>query len=133
MLSFFRGAELADPHDVLEKPGKNSRFARYMRFKDKKTVSARKRIITEYVEAAIDLEASGKKARPKAAAIEHPVELTEAFSTDAKLKKAFAALTPGRQSGYLIHFTSAKQSKTRKSRIEKCTPKILKGKGWNER
>ena len=48
------------------------------------------------------------------------------------LKKAFYALTPGRQRGYLLYFSSAKQSKTRESRIEKYMPKILKGKGLED-
>ena len=47
--------------------------------------------------------------------------------------KAFHALTPGRQRAYVLHFTGAKQSKTRTARIEKCIPKFLAGKGLNER
>jgi uncharacterized protein YdeI (YjbR/CyaY-like superfamily) len=46
---------------------------------------------------------------------------------------AFDALTPGRQRGYVLHFTGAKQSKTRTARIEECIPKILAGKGMQNR
>jgi len=48
------------------------------------------------------------------------------------LKAAFEALTPGRQRAYLLHFSSAKQSKTRESRIAKCMPQILDGKGLDD-
>jgi uncharacterized protein YdeI (YjbR/CyaY-like superfamily) len=48
------------------------------------------------------------------------------------LKTAFDALTPGRQRGYILYFSGAKQSKTRASRVKKCMPQILKGKGLND-
>jgi uncharacterized protein YdeI (YjbR/CyaY-like superfamily) len=48
------------------------------------------------------------------------------------LKKAFASITPGRQRAYLLHFSGAKQSKTRESRVEKWIPHILKGKGLDD-
>lgn len=48
------------------------------------------------------------------------------------LKAAFHALTPGRQRAYNLHFSAAKQSATRQSRIAKCTPLILCGKGLND-
>ena len=134
VVSFFRGAELADPQSVLEKPGKNSRFSRYIRFTNANEVTSLKNVVVDYVREAVELEKSGKKA----AASNHadptyPDELTEMFRSNPDVQKAFALLTPGRQRGYLIHFSSAKQSKTRMSRIEKCMPRILDGKGWNER
>jgi uncharacterized protein YdeI (YjbR/CyaY-like superfamily) len=48
------------------------------------------------------------------------------------LKAAFEALTPGRQRAYLLYFSAAKQVATCESRIEKCTQKILDGKGLND-
>jgi uncharacterized protein YdeI (YjbR/CyaY-like superfamily) len=45
------------------------------------------------------------------------------------LKTAFEALTPGRQRAYIHYFSEPKQSKTRKSRVEKYVPQILDGKG----
>jgi len=62
-----------------------------------------------------------------------PVELQEKLHEDPDFNKAFNALTPGRQRGYILHFSGAKQSKTRIDRIERCTPKIFAGKGFNER
>ena len=47
--------------------------------------------------------------------------------------KAFHALTPGRQRGYVLHFTGAKQPQTRTARIiERCIPKILAGRGMHD-
>ncbi|MEE3224567.1 MAG: YdeI/OmpD-associated family protein [Bacteroidota bacterium] len=62
-----------------------------------------------------------------------PNELTQAFSEDQNLEKAFKALTPGRQKEYAEHIASAKQEKTRLSRLEKATPLILDGKGLHDK
>ena len=132
-ISFFRGAELSDGEEVLEKPGENSRFARYMRFTSVKQINSLKQVIVSYVREAIELEKSGKKATSDNAMPQHPDELTQVFNSNPKFRDAFNALTPGRQRGYLLHFSSPKQSKTRIARIEKCKPKIFDGKGWNER
>ena len=59
-------------------------------------------------------------------------ELKTKFEQTPALKKAFEALTPGRQRAYLLHFSSPKQSSTRVARIDKATPKILAGKGLND-
>lgn len=132
-LSFFRGAELADPEKILEKPGQNSRFARNVKFTDMQRIASLKPVILNYVREAIELEESGKKPASKGDELPCPVELNEMLDSDPVLKVAFAKLTPGRQRGYLIHFSSAKQPQTRISRIQKCRAKILEGKGWNER
>ena len=62
-----------------------------------------------------------------------PIELTSAFSINKNLEKAFKALTPGRQKEYAEHIASAKQEKTRRSRLEKATPLILDGKGLHDK
>ena len=134
VVSFFRGAELKDPENILVKPGENSRFAKYIRFTDVKAIESSRQTILDYIREAIELELSGKKPQSNNNDLmDLPDELLQEFEKNPELKAAFSALTPGRQRGYLIHFTSARQSKTRTSRIEKCTPKILAGKGWNER
>lgn len=134
VLSFFRGAEMKDPENILEKPGENSRFARYIRFTDVQTVTSRKRAILSYIQEAIALEKSGKQAEASNdVPLEYPEELMQMFEMNSSFAEAFSALTPGRKRGYLIYFSSAKQSKTKFARIEKCMPKIFMGKGWNER
>ena len=134
IISFFHGAELTDPEGILEKPGEFSRFARYLRFTNPDEIESRKTTIQNYIREAIRLERSGKRtAAARDVSLEYPDELVQQFKLYRDFEKAFAALTPGRQRGYLIHFSSAKQPKTRTARIEKFMPKIFEGKGWNER
>jgi uncharacterized protein YdeI (YjbR/CyaY-like superfamily) len=59
-------------------------------------------------------------------------EFQATLDTDENLKTAFFALTPGRQRGYLLHFSGAKQSATRISRIESVRSRMLKGKGLTD-
>jgi uncharacterized protein YdeI (YjbR/CyaY-like superfamily) len=134
VLSFFRGAQMTDPENILEKPGDNSRFARYIRITDAQSIAPLKATILAYVGEAIALEASGKPLEASDDdSLDVPEELIQAFEASPEFEEAFSALTPGRQRGYLLHFSSAKQSKTRTARIERAMPKILVGKGWNER
>jgi len=133
-VSFFQGAAMKDPENILEKPGENSRFARYIRFTDTQTIASLKPAILTYIQEAIEVQKSGEKVDVgNSATLEHPDELIQIFETNPDFEEAFSALTPGRQRGYLLHFTSAKQSKTKTARIEKSMPKIFNGKGWNER
>lgn len=133
IISFFRGVQMKDPENILEKPGENSRFARYIRFTDTKTIASQKTAILGYIQEAIEVEKSGKKADVgNDAPLEYPDELIQVFKANPDFEKAFSSLTAGRQRGYLIYFSSPKQSKTKTARIEKCMPKIFEGKGWNE-
>ena len=134
VVSFFQGAQLKDSENILEKPGENSRFARYIRFKDTQTIYTLKNIISSYIKEAIELEMFGKREIVSDdVPLEYPDELIQMLDARPDFAEAFNSLTPGRQRGYLIYFTSAKQSKTKTSRIEKSMPKIFIGKGWNER
>ena len=134
VISFFRGAEMKDPENILEKPGDNSRFARYIRVTDTQTISSLKQVILSYIREAIEIENSSRRADSgKDVPLDYPEELVQLFETNPDFEEAFSALTPGRKRGYLIHFSSAKQSKTKVARIEKCMPNIFNGKGWNER
>ena len=62
-----------------------------------------------------------------------PAELSERLRNDPRFKRAFEALTPGRQRGYLHYFAAAKQSATRTARIEKAMRAIFEGRGFLER
>ena len=90
-------------------------------------------ILRGYIQQAIAVEKSGKKVpMKKTAEFDMPEEFKKALKAMPELKKAFNALTPGRQRGYLLHFSSAKQAKTRESRIEKNIDRILAGKGLED-
>lgn len=132
-LSFFKGALLTDPNGVLSKPGENTQSAKLIRFTSVDQIKKLKPVIKAFIKEAIANEKAGKKVTFKKIT-EHsmPEELHAAFKVDPPFKKAFQALTPGRQRAYLLHFSGAKQSSTRISRIEKCRPQIMQGKGMNE-
>lgn len=130
-LMFFKGALMKDPHKLLRSQGENTQSAMRLEFTDKKQI--KKTIVKAYVKEAVAAEKAGLKADFKAKReLELPEELTRIMDKDSKLSKAFHALTPGRQRGYVLHFTGAKQSKTRTARIEKAIPRILAGKGIHD-
>lgn len=130
VLSFLKGSLMQDPKGILSMPGPNSHQGRIIRFTDLQQVKNLEKNLKTYIQKAIEIEKSGEKIKkPEPLTLEIPEELTQKFEAHEGLEKAFFTLTPGRQRGYLIHFTGAKQSSTRLSRIEKCIPKIMVGKG----
>ena len=132
-LGFFKGALLTDPNGILSKPGENTRAVRVIRFADVAGITAAANSIKAFIEEAIGIEESGLKAIPdENAELAFPEELNAALETNPALKAAFNALTPGRRRAYILHFSAAKQSKTREARLQKCTPLILCGKGLND-
>jgi uncharacterized protein YdeI (YjbR/CyaY-like superfamily) len=131
-LLFFKGALLEDTHGQLRSQGANTRSALRLEFTSEAQI--KKTIVKSYVKQAIAVAKAGLEVDFAAAPEpELPEELTQMMKKDRKLAKAFDALTPGRKRGYVLHFSAAKQSKTRTARIEKCIPKILVGKGFNDR
>ena len=132
-LGFFRGAQLKDPKKVLVQLGQTY-AGRVMKFTSAKDITAKAPTIKAYVREAIAVEKAGLRMKPrKTSDFPVPQELTERFRKDPRFKRAFEALTPGRQRSYLYHFAAAKQSATRVARIEKATPAIFEGRGFLER
>ena len=133
-VSFFKGVLLKDEAGLLVAPGPNSQADRQFNFTDAADVLAQEEAIKAYVAEAIEIEEAGLEVTYKSVEdFDVPQELQDKFSEDPAFKLAFESLTPGRQRGYLLHFSSAKQSKTRVSRIEKCMPMILEGKGLHDK
>jgi uncharacterized protein YdeI (YjbR/CyaY-like superfamily) len=133
VLSFFKGALLEDTEGILSKPGENTQSARIVRFTSFREITALAPILKAYIYEAIEVEKAGLKVRLKKIT-ERPIpeEFNNRLAKRPALKKAFDALTPGRQRAYLEYFSAPKQSKTRVSRIEKWIPQILQGKGIND-
>lgn len=132
-LMFFKGMLLKDKKEVLVDVGPNSQSARRMEFTCVSEIKKQATTIKAYIKEAITIETSGEKIPAKSSAMPVVSELESAFTKNTRLKKAFYALTPGRQRAYLLHFSGAKQSATRASRIEKCSARILEGKGLGDR
>lgn len=132
-LLFHKGVLLDDTENILVQQTENVQSARQIRFTNQKQISDLKAVIKAYIFEAIEVEKSGLEVKKKKTSeYKMPEELDKAFENDSDFKTAFYNLTPGRQRGYLLHFSEAKQSKTRTSRIEKAKPKIFNGKGHNE-
>lgn len=132
-LMFFKGALLDDPEGILEKPGESTQAARRVRFESLEDVVSRKAVLEGYLALALEVERSGQEVDFEKQPEPVPEELQVRLDQDPALEAAFEALTPGRQRGYILHFSSAKQSKTRASRVNKAIPQILAGKGLNDR
>ena len=129
-LAFFNGAAISDSGKLLVKAGANTQSGRQLRFKDSKEILNQKSIIKKYIKEAISIQNTNIVETTKPAAPQVEVEeLNTIFKTDLAFKKAFLALTPGRQRGYLIYFSGAKQAETRMTRIEKYKDRILAGIG----
>jgi len=132
-LGFFRGAVLKDPKQILVQLGQ-THAARVMKFTSAKEITAKAATIKAYVREAIAVEKAGLRMEPKKTSdLPVPEELTARFRSDPRFKRAFEALTPGRQRSYLYHFAAAKQPATRTARIEKAMPAIFAGRGFLER
>jgi len=132
-LSYFKGSLMSDPGKLLHSPGENSQAVRYMKFTSPEQVSEQAEIIAEYLREAMVLEETKQQVTfKKADEQEKCEELQRALNEDAELNKAFYALTPGRQRGYILFFNAAKQPKTRIDRIGKCRDKILIDKGLQD-
>lgn len=132
-LSFFKGALLRDPKHILEKIGEHTQAARWIKFASVKSITRVQATLTAYLYEAIALEESGKKVELKKPS-EYPIpqELQAQLIADKALRSAYEALTPGRRKSYIFHIASAKQAKTRVERAQRCVPKILSGRGFNE-
>lgn len=132
-LLFHKGVLLEDPDGLLIQQTEHVQSARQLRFVHLAEIKEQDDRIKDYIEEAIAVEKSGKEVKLKETKdFTVPIEFQVKLDSDADLKRAFYALTPGRQRAYLFYFAQAKQSKTRESRVEKFIPKILDGEGKDD-
>lgn len=132
-LLFFKGALLSNASGILIQQTENVQAARQIRFTNAKEITKLKADIKACIFEAIEIEKAGLKVpMKKATEFAMAEEFEKKLNKNAPLKKAFYALTPGRQRAYLLHFSQPKQTKTRESRVEKYIPQILKGIGLND-
>jgi uncharacterized protein YdeI (YjbR/CyaY-like superfamily) len=132
-LLFFKGALLEDPKGILIQQTENVQAGRQIRFTNVREIVKMKTALKAYVHEAIEVEKAGLKVKyKKTSEFKIPEEFQNKLDETPALKKAFDALTPGRQRAYIFYFSQPKQSKTRQSRIEKCMRQILNGKGLND-
>jgi uncharacterized protein YdeI (YjbR/CyaY-like superfamily) len=131
---FIKGALLQDTNGLLVQQTENVQAGRQMRFTSVEQLIEQKPILKAYIFEAIEVEKAGLKVElKKHTELVHPEALQRRLDEDPALKMAFEALTPGRQRAYNLHFSAPKQASTRESRVEKCIPQILNGKGLTDR
>jgi uncharacterized protein YdeI (YjbR/CyaY-like superfamily) len=132
-LLFCKGALLNDANGILIKPGENTQAARQIRFTNVREIVEMEPFLKAHIYEAIEVEKAGLEVNfKKATEFVIPEEFQNKLAEIPALKSAFDALTPGRQRAYILYFSAPKQSKTRESRVEKCMPQILNGKGLND-
>ena len=136
-LLFFKGALLNDPNGILIQQTKNVQSARQIRFTPAnggiREIVKMEKILKAYIYEAIEVEKAGLKVKmKKTSEFKIPEEFQNRLDKRPALKKAFYALTPGRQRAYIFYFAQPKLSKTRESRVEKYTNQILNGKGLDD-
>jgi uncharacterized protein YdeI (YjbR/CyaY-like superfamily) len=132
-LLFFKGVLLNDPNGILIQQTKNVQATRQIRFTNVREIVKMAPALKAYIFEAIEVEKAGLKVNlKKTKDFKIPEEFKNKLDKLPALKTAFAALTPGRQRGYIFYFSQAKQSKTRESRVKKWIPQILSGKGLDD-
>ena len=130
---FVKGALLKDANNVLIQQTENVQAARQVRFTNVQQIVEQETILKAYIHEAVEVEKAGMKVNyKKTSEYIIPEEFQIKLDEIPSLKTAFKALTPGRQRAYIYYFSQPKQSKTRKSRVEKYVPQILSGKGLND-
>ena len=130
---FHKGVLLTDTHGILIQQTENVQAARQIRFTNLQQIIELEPVLKTYIYEAIEVEKAGLKVdMKKTTEFTMPEEFQHKLNESPALKTAFEALTAGRQRGYLLHFSAAKQAKTRESRVEKCIAQILNGKGLED-
>lgn len=131
---FHQGVFLKDKQNKLQNAQEGKTKAlRQWRFEENDTIDTE--LLLSYVEEAIENCKAGKEVKPerkKKAVTVGPI-LSDALDNDTSLKKAFNALTPGKQREYAEHIASAKREATKVCRLEKIMPMILSGQGLHDK
>ncbi len=130
---FMKGVIMKDPKKILFQQTLTVQGPRQIRMANMAQLKKLKPVIVSYIKEAMNIEESGAQVPlKKASEFEIPEEILKAMKKISGLTPAFKKLTPGRQRGYLLFFTGAKQEATRIARIEKSAPRILAGKGLTD-
>ena len=133
-VGFFKGSLLEDGDDVLVQPGKHSQAMRRLHFESLDEIEDSEDTLRRFIERAIQAEKDGLGVEfTEKDNLNYPDELQDGLDDDPELAEAFEELTPGRQRGWVLHFSDAKQSETRARRVDNARSKIIARKGWNER
>jgi len=99
---FFKGALLNDPEGILIQQTENVQSGRQVRFNSVRQIAQLQSVLKTYIYEAIEVERAGLTIKKKTTAeYKVPEEFQIRLNKSKALKKAFEALTPGRQREYL--------------------------------
>lgn len=132
-LGFFNPALMTDREGILVKQGPNTQHAGSVAFTTNDQPHQMEATLASYLKEAMDYAERGIVAAKSERTLALPDELVTVMDDDPDFAEAFHALTPGRQRGWAMHYSGAKRTETRASRVEKSRDKVMAGKGWNER
>ena len=132
---FFNGVFLSDEKQVLENAQEGKTQAmRHWKFYAIEDILEQD--VQAYINEAIENQKQGRILTPlkKTKATKKPIPelLKAALSKNKTAQSAFDTLSPYKQNEYSEYIVNAKQSKTKRSRLEKILPMIAKGKGLND-
>ena len=130
---FFNGVFLKDEQNLLLAAQETTKGLRQMRFEKMEDIN--KNAVLSYVKEAIQNQKLGKEIKPERRGnnVDVPKELKTALNQNSVLKDAYKALTPYKQREYADYISTAKQEKTKITRLEKIMPMILNGKGLHDK
>lgn len=129
---FFNGIFLKDDLKVLVNANEGvTKALRQWRFTSKDEIDEKKLLF--YINEAIENEKLGKSIKPtKKEKISSPF-FEEILKSNSELSSAFEKFTLSKQNEFLEYIETAKQEKTKLSRLEKIKPMILNNIGLNDK
>lgn len=129
---FFNGAFLKDPQNVLENAQEGKTKAmRHWKFTSSDQID--QKMVLAYIQEAMTNQKLGRVHVPEKIGTETvPPSFQELFDKDKGLEQKFQSLAPYKQREYYEYINTAKQEKTKLSRMTKCIPLIEKGMGLND-
>lgn len=109
-----------------------TRGLRQWRFEKGDSIEAE--LVLTYLQEAIENSLAGKEIKPqRKKGVVIPSLLSAALENNSEFKNAFEQLTPGKQREYAEYIATAKQDKTKESRLEKITPMVIAKQGLNDK
>ena len=132
-LWFYQGCYLKDNENLLINAQEGvTKALRQIRFKSMDEIDVA--VVKAYIEESIENQKAGKELKPtRNVEFEVCEELASELKINTELRKSFHGLKPGKQKEYATYISSAKQNKTKLSRIQKIIPLIMEGKGLHDK
>ncbi|MFC4816697.1 YdeI/OmpD-associated family protein [Flavobacterium sp. GCM10023249] len=130
-LWFFNGVYLKDEANLLVSGNETTKAQRQLRFNSLEEVD--EKLVLNYINEAIQLEEKGVKHKAKKSPLALSAYFESFLDSNKEIKKAFEAFSLTKKKEFAEYIDTAKQEKTKETRLEKITPLILEGIGLNDK